>query len=56
MTDDEFNRFLAELEELCKKHGVWLGPSHHDALEVWPIAITNGRPIDRDNLNNRTKR
>ena len=30
--------FLAELRALCVKHGVQIGPSMYDHLQLWPLA------------------
>lgn len=29
--------FLAEVEQVCRRHGFALAPSAYDSLEVWPL-------------------
>lgn len=33
----EVAAFLAEVEGVCRKHGMSLSASHYDGLEVWDI-------------------
>lgn len=37
MNEEEFNKFLQALRNICKAHGVQITPSGYDDLQVWDL-------------------
>jgi len=49
----KYNDFMKELEELCKKHEVYLCSSGYDSLQVWDAS--DGDAFDYDCFDDMTE-
>ena len=49
-------KFIDELEELCKKHRVCLAVSGYDALQIWDLEDGNDEPIHSCGIEDQTRR
>ena len=47
-------RFLGELRDLCRRHGVCLSVSGYDSMQVWNLDDDRADPIHANGIDDKT--